>query len=119
MGLEAPGPAECPKGKPKGLRVMPDRAMVGDSRQIGCYDAAKPPVGNSVMDSQAFRTVSRVPRNGVRWERRPVDEDEIERMGETFLKLDLKMDELKATFGLQDEDLNLNLGPLGDLISEE
>ncbi len=48
-----------------------------------------------------------------------VAEEEIERMGETFLKLDLKMDELKATFGLQDEDLNLNLGPLGDLISEE
>lgn len=48
-----------------------------------------------------------------------VAEEEIERMGETFLKLELKMTELKATFGLQDEDLNLNLGPLGDLISEE
>ena len=46
-------------------------------------------------------------------------DDEIERMGETFLKLERKMAELKATFGLQDEDLNLNLGPLGDLMSEE
>jgi hypothetical protein len=46
-------------------------------------------------------------------------EEEIERMGETFLKLDLKMAELKETFGLQDEDLNLNLGPVGNLISEE
>jgi hypothetical protein len=27
-----------------------------------------------------------------------------------------RMDELKETFGLEDEDLNLNLGPLGDLM---
>jgi hypothetical protein len=26
------------------------------------------------------------------------------------------MEELKQTFGLSDEDLNLNLGPLGDLM---
>ena len=43
-------------------------------------------------------------------------DDQIERMGETFLKLEQKMTELKATFGLEDEDLNLNLGPLGDLM---
>ena len=43
-------------------------------------------------------------------------EEQIERMGETFLKLERKMDELKSTFGLEDEDLNLNLGPLGDLL---
>jgi hypothetical protein len=45
-------------------------------------------------------------------------DDEIERMGETFLRLERKMDELKATFGLKDGDLNLNLGPLGDLVRE-
>lgn len=43
-------------------------------------------------------------------------DEQIERMGETFLKLKAKMAELKATFGLEDEDLNLNLGPLGDLM---
>ncbi|HEU5200883.1 MAG TPA: gas vesicle protein K [Ktedonobacterales bacterium] len=43
-------------------------------------------------------------------------DDQIERMGETFLKLEQKMAELKGTFGLEDEDLNLNLGPLGDLM---
>ncbi len=43
-------------------------------------------------------------------------DEEIERLGETFLKLEQKMAELKATFGLQDEELNLNLGPLGDLM---
>lgn len=43
-------------------------------------------------------------------------DDEIERLGETFLKLDKKMEELTEIFGLQREDLNLNLGPLGDLM---
>jgi len=47
-----------------------------------------------------------------------VTDDEIERMGETFLRLERKMTELKATFGLQDEDLNLNLGPIGDLVQD-
>ena len=41
---------------------------------------------------------------------------EIERLGRTFKALAERMDELKQTFGLDDEDLNLNLGPLGDLM---
>lgn len=51
-----------------------------------------------------------------RMEADSLTDEEIERLGETFLKLEAKMAELKETFGLQDEDLNLNLGPLGDLM---
>ena len=43
------------------------------------------------------------------------DED-IERLGQTFIKLESRMEDLKVVFGLQDEELNLNLGPLGDLL---
>jgi len=43
-------------------------------------------------------------------------DEEIERMGETLLELENKMQELKEIFGLKDEELNLNLGPLGDLM---
>ena len=43
-------------------------------------------------------------------------DEEIERMGETLLKLENKMQELKEIFGLKDEELNLNLGPLGNLM---
>ena len=42
--------------------------------------------------------------------------EEVERLGRTFLALAERMDELKTEFGLSDEDLNLNLGPLGNLM---
>jgi gas vesicle protein GvpK len=51
-----------------------------------------------------------------RMEAGSLTDEQIERLGETFLKLEEKMAELKETFGLRDEDLNLNLGPLGDLM---
>jgi hypothetical protein len=44
-----------------------------------------------------------------------LDDEEIERLGQTFLALRDRMDELKGVFGLTDEDLNLDLGPLGRL----
>ena len=43
-------------------------------------------------------------------------EEEIERLGETLMKLEMKMEELKKHFHLTDRDLNINLGPLGDLM---
>jgi hypothetical protein len=42
--------------------------------------------------------------------------EEVERLGLTFMRLEERMRELQIAFGLQDEDLNLNLGPLGDLM---
>ena len=35
-----------------------------------------------------------------------------------YAKLEQKLNELKTTFGLQDQDLNVHHGPLGDLMSE-
>lgn len=43
-------------------------------------------------------------------------EEEIEILGATFLKLDLKMQEMRDIFGLKAEDLNIDLGPLGNLM---
>jgi Gas vesicle protein K len=39
-------------------------------------------------------------------------EEEIERLGLALMKLEEKMSELKRHFGMSDEDLNLNLGPI-------
>jgi hypothetical protein len=40
---------------------------------------------------------------------------EIETLGLALLKLQERMEELKATFGLTDDDLSIDLGPLGRL----
>jgi hypothetical protein len=42
-------------------------------------------------------------------------DEEVERVGLALLKLNQRMDELKNVFGLTDEDLNIDLGPLGRL----
>jgi hypothetical protein len=44
-----------------------------------------------------------------------LSEEEVERLGLALLKLNHRMDELKAIFDLTDEDLNIDLGPLGRL----
>ncbi|MFH1565249.1 MAG: gas vesicle protein GvpJ [bacterium] len=41
---------------------------------------------------------------------------EIQKLGMTFKAIEKKMQELKAVFGLEDEELNLDLGPLGNLM---
>ncbi len=59
-----------------------------------------------LMERQALRRV----------EAGSLTDDEIERLGDTFQKLDARLGELCVAFGLRREDLNLNLGPLGDLL---
>ena len=44
-----------------------------------------------------------------------LSDEQIERLGLALLKLNERMEELKTTFGLTDEDLNIDLGPLGRL----
>ena len=59
-----------------------------------------------LMERQALR----------RMEGGTLTDEQVERLGETFMKLEQRMEELKRHFELEDEDLNLNLGPLGDLL---
>jgi hypothetical protein len=42
-------------------------------------------------------------------------DEEIERVGAALMKLEEKMAEMKQIFGLADDDLNLNLGPVRTL----
>ena len=59
-----------------------------------------------LMERQAIR----------RMEGGSLTEEQVERMGETFMKLEDRMEELRDHFGLEPEDLNLDLGPLGRLM---
>jgi tRNA(Met) C34 N-acetyltransferase TmcA len=45
-----------------------------------------------------------------------LSEEEIERLGLTLLRLGEEMEWLKKEFGLTDDELNLDLGPLGKLL---
>ena len=42
-------------------------------------------------------------------------DEEIERLGNALMKLEEKMVEMKKVFGLEDDDLNLSLGPIKTL----
>ena len=59
-----------------------------------------------LMERQALR----------RMENGTLTDEQLDRLGETFMKLEQRMGELKEHFDLEDGDLNLNLGPLGDLL---
>ena len=59
-----------------------------------------------LMERQALR----------RMDQGTLSDEQIERLGDTFMKLEQRMEKLKREFGLEDRDLNLNLGPLGDLL---
>lgn len=59
-----------------------------------------------LMEKQAMRRI----------EHNTVNDEEIEQLGIAFINLELKLQELVEAFELTEEDLNLNLGPLGDLM---
>jgi hypothetical protein len=59
-----------------------------------------------LMERQAVRRV----------EGGSLTDDEIERLGITFMRLDERMGQLREAFDLDEKDLNLDLGPLGRLL---
>ena len=61
-----------------------------------------------VLERQAIR----------RMEGGSLTEEQIENMGEALMKLEAKIGELAAHFGLTTADLNLELGPLGNLLEK-
>ncbi|WP_328317704.1 gas vesicle protein K [Streptomyces sp. NBC_00388] len=62
-----------------------------------------------LMERQAIR----------RFDTGELTEEQEERVGTTLMLLDERMTELCARHGLRREDLNLDLGPLGTLLSHE
>jgi hypothetical protein len=45
-----------------------------------------------------------------------LSDEQVERLGQALMALEQRMDELRDEFGLEQEDLNLDLGPLGRLL---
>ena len=61
-----------------------------------------------LMERQALRRV----------EEGSVTDEQAERLGYTLMRLDERMTELLEQFGLEREQLNIDLGPLGTLLPE-
>jgi hypothetical protein len=59
-----------------------------------------------LMERQAIRRV----------EAGDLSDEQVERLGQALMALERQMGELKDEFALEDEDLNLDLGPLGNLL---
>jgi hypothetical protein len=62
-----------------------------------------------LMERQAIRRV----------DHGDLTDEQIERIGTTLMLLEEKMDELREHFDLKPEDLNIDLGPLGPLLSTD
>jgi hypothetical protein len=121
-------------GATSGLRDVEDRLLAG-GRDLELFGDEVDPLGGSrgrrvnanreslekglaqlvltlvelirqLMERQALRRI----------EGGSLSADEVERLGETFMSLEEKMEELREHFELEKEDLNLDLGPLGKLI---
>lgn len=59
-----------------------------------------------VLEHQAVR----------RMEGGTLSDEEVEQVGVSLLRLSEKLEEIKLVFGLEDEELNIDLGPLGKLL---
>ncbi|MFF5992721.1 gas vesicle protein K [Prauserella flavalba] len=62
-----------------------------------------------LMERQALRRV----------EDGKLSDEQVERIGLTLMRLEERMGELRDHFGLEPEDLNIDLGPLGPLLAPE
>ena len=61
-----------------------------------------------LMEAQALRRV----------DQGDLTEEQVEALGTGLWRLEEAMEELKSRYGLTTEDLNLDLGPLGTLLSD-
>jgi hypothetical protein len=89
-------------------RSLPDRINAepaSASQELGKLVLTVVEVLRKVLEHQAVR----------RMDSGTLSAEEIERLGLALLRLSERMTELKSAFGLRDEDLDIDLGPLGRL----
>jgi hypothetical protein len=105
--LDAPkGAAMAPleavaEGLPPRLNTDPDKVENGLAKLVLTLIE----VLRKVLEHQAVR----------RMEGGHLSDEEVERLGVALLRLNDRMQDMKGTFGLTDEDLQIDLGPLGRL----
>jgi hypothetical protein len=97
------GKAEPPhrrESNPSRVNIDPEKVEVGLAKLV----LTVVELIRQLAEKQAIRRV----------EGGSLSAEEIARLGTTLMQLETKMNELKEHFGI--EDLNINLGPLGNLV---
>jgi hypothetical protein len=92
---------ELSRSLPDRINAQPDSA----GQELGRLVLTLVEVVRKVLEHQAVR----------RMDSGTLSPEEIEKLGLALLRLSERMNELKAAFGLRDEDLDIDLGPLGRL----
>ncbi|MEU5388511.1 gas vesicle protein K [Kitasatospora cineracea] len=92
-------------GRPR--RVELDPEAVG--QDLAALVLAVVELLRQLMERQAMRRI----------DQGDLDDEQVEKLGLTLMALEDRMAELREHFGLTPEDLNLDLGPLGPLLSTE
>jgi len=87
-----------------GNRIDLDRDTVG--RDLAALVLTIVELLRQLIERQAIRQVD----SGT------LSDEQVERIGVTLMLLEERMTELREHFGLDPEDLNLDLGPLGTLL---
>jgi hypothetical protein len=90
------------EGLPRRLEVDPDAVQ----RDLARLVLTLVELLRRVVEHQAVR----------RMEDDDLSEEQVERMGTALLRLEEKLAEIKRVFGVADEELNIDLGPLGKLL---
>lgn len=89
------------KDLPSRIRLEPENLRNGLAQLVLALVEAL----RELMERQALRRI----------DAGTLTDQEIERVGETFCRLAEEIERLKQHFGFNDDDLNLDLGPLGRL----
>lgn len=95
-------PARPPTGSPRRLEADPEKVERGLAQLV----LTVVELLRQLMERQAIR----------RMEGGSLTAEQEEQVGIALMRLAEKMDELKNHFDLDDDDLNIHLGPLGDLL---
>lgn len=99
----SPTPATPPRGAPERPSRADDERQLADG--VARLVLTVVAVIHDLVERQAIRRV----------EAGTLDDDQVERLGVALAALEDRIAEVREVFGVTDEDLNIDLGPLGRL----
>lgn len=101
---ELDGTAQAANGAPQRIDCSPENIEQGLAKLVlSLVDLLR-----QVLERQAIR----------RMDGGSLSEEQVEKMGQALMALEAKIHELAAGFGLTPADLNIDLGPLGQLVNK-